>query len=119
MSLLPNVTASTIAKAKQVWGESIEKYGKPVVLKNGDESLQKTVQAFTKRPKILGQWDRTEQSYDQEKYMLLVKADDLQGDYSPEKFMRAFWEGEDHVFLSVTAVELGSTIFGYRILVKG
>lgn len=119
MSLLPNVTAATIAKAKQVWGESIEKYGHPVVLKNADESLQKTILAFTKRPKILGQWDRTEQSYDQEKYMLLVKADDLQGDYAPEKFMRAEWDSEDHVFLSVTKVELGTTVFGYRILVKG
>jgi hypothetical protein len=117
--MIPNISASVLAKAKAVWDESIDKFGSDVVLSNADDTETLTIKAFAKRPKILGLFDRTHASYDQERYMLMIKAGDVPGGASPAKFMRATWDGEDHVFISVTKVELVGTVFGYRILVKG
>jgi hypothetical protein len=114
--MIPNVGASTLAQAKQVWDEAIDKFGSDVVLKNQDETTEVTVKAFAKRPKIMGLFDRTQASVDQERYVLLIKYADCP---DPEKFMRAYWDGQDHIFISVTRVELANTVFGYRIMVKG
>lgn len=119
MSIVPNVSATVLAKATEVWNAVIDQHGKDIALSDMDGLLSKTVKAFVKRPKILGLFDRTEQSFDQEKYMVLLKASDFTAPVLPEKFMRATWAGEDHVFISVTEVELSGTIFGYRVLVKG
>lgn len=118
--MIPVIPESVLANAKQVWKESIAKFGREITLSNADESLTiGPIRAFTKRPKILGLFDRTEQSYDQERYMVMVDADDFPTDVTPEKFMRARWDDEDHSFISVTQVDLLGTVFGWRILVKG
>lgn len=119
MSIVPNVSASVLSKATQVWEAMINQHGKDIVLSDMEGALNKTVKAFVKRPKILGLFDRTEQSFDQEKYQLLLKASDFTAPMLPEKFLRATWAQEDHVFISVTEVELNGTVFGYRVLVKG
>ena len=128
-TLVPKISAKTLAQARQVWKETIAEYGREVELvaefgsgielQPGATELRKTVKAFAKRPKIMGLFDRTEQSYDQEKYQLLVDADDFPAGQEPAKFMRAHWDDEDHVFISVTKVDLKGVVFGYRILVKG
>lgn len=119
MSLVPSLAASTLAKAKQVWEESIDIYGSDIQLANADGSDIKTVKGFAKRPKIMGLFDRTQDSYDQEKYVVMLKASSFDSNILPEKFVRARWDNEDHVFISVTKVEISNTVFGYRILVKG
>jgi hypothetical protein len=119
MSLVPNLSADVLAKAKQVWEESIDFYGSEIQLENADGSDTKTVKAFAKRPKIMGLFDRTQDSYDQEKYVLIVKAISFDSNILPEKFVRARWDNEDHMFISVTKVEISNVVFGYRILVKG
>lgn len=116
--ILPRISVRTAAQAKQVWEEAIDLYGSDVVLTANDDTT-KTVKAFAKRPKILGLFDRTQASFDQERYMLLLKAVDFDGGVMPEKFMRATWDQEDHMFISVTKVELAGVVFGYRVMVKG
>lgn len=127
--VVPKISAKTIAQAKAVWKESIAEYGRTVELEAeygaavevepGAVELRKTVKAFVKRPKIMGLFDRTEQSYDQEKYQVLVDADDFPVGSEPRKFMRVNWDGEQHAMISVTEVELKGVVFGYRILTKG
>ena len=117
MALVPQIPATTLAQAKTVWKESIAAYGREVQFQSDDESVTKTVRAFCKRPKILGLWDRTEQSYDQERYMVIVDGDDFPT--GARKFARIRWNNEDHAVLSVTEVDIAGTVFGYRILVKG
>jgi hypothetical protein len=51
--------------------------------------------------------------------MVICDADDFPANMDPAKFMRASWDGEDHVFISITKVDLKGVVFGYRILVKG
>jgi hypothetical protein len=120
MSIIPNVRAATLAKAKQVWNEAIEANGREVTLYDMEGTIALPIKAFVKRPKILGLFDRTEQSFDQERYMLLLKADDFTtAGKAPEKFMRATWDEQDHSFVSITEVDLQGVIFGYRILAKG
>lgn len=116
--LVPRVGAVALAKAKQVWNETIDQHGRMIDLADLDGLLSKSVKAFCKRPKILGLFDRTEQSYDQEKYMVLLKAEDFT-DVLPEKFIRARWDNEDHSFISVTQVDLQGVVFGFRVMVKG
>lgn len=115
--VLPVIGATTLAKAKSVWKDTIAAYGREVTFTSLETSASKTVKAFCKRPKILGLFDRTEQSYDQERYMVIVDADDFAED--PAKFDRVRWDNEDHAVLSLTQVDLMGTVFGYRILVKG
>jgi len=121
MATIPNISTKTLNDAKSVWKQVIAQYGTDVVLKSSDGLVPPLgpIKAFCKRPKILGLFDRTEQSYDQEKYMVICDADDFPAGQEPEKFMRATWDGEDHVFISVTKVDLKGVVFGYRILVKG
>lgn len=120
MSLVPNVSAATLAKARQVWEEVIDQYGRDVTLYDvdGNQIGAGPVKAFCKRPKILGLFDRTQASFDQEKYTVLLKETDF-GAVDPEKFLRVNWDDEDHSVISVTKVELQGTTFGYRLLVKG
>jgi hypothetical protein len=117
--VVPNISAAVLAKALAVWNETIDQHGRLIQLIDMDGKLNKTVKAFCKRPKILGLFDRTQQSLDQERYMVLLKASDFAGGPLPEKFIRASWDEQDHVFLSITEVELSGTVFGYRVLVKG
>lgn len=117
--MIPVIPQAVLADARAVWKDTIAKLGREVTLHNADDTLiAGPIKAFTKRPKILGLWDRTEQSYDQERYMLMLDADDLDG-VDPEKFMRARWDEEDHAFISVTKIDLMGVVFGYRVLVKG
>jgi len=118
--MIPPISLSVRNGAKQVWKETIAQYGREVTLENADGSnIVGPIKAFAKRPKILGLFDRSEQSYDQTRYMLLVDADDIPPGVDLEKFMRANWDGEEHMFMSVTKVDLSGVVFGYRILVKG
>jgi hypothetical protein len=119
MAVIPTIAPAVLANARDVWNQTIQQYGREVQLSNLDGTLSKPIKAFVKRPKILGLFDRTQASYDQEKWMLICRADDFPAGFTPEKFMRATWDSEDHSFLSVTPVDLSGVIFGYRILVKG
>ena len=119
MAILPAISLTVLANARDVWNQSIAQYGRNVLISNRDGTLSKTIKAFTKRPKILGLFDRTQASFDQEKWMLICRADDFPIGYTPEKFMRAAWDDEEHSFISVTPVDLAGVVFGYRILVKG
>lgn len=105
------------AKAAEVWSASIQTFGRSVTFIPNDGSPDITCRAFCKRPKILGLFDRTEQSYDQTRFMVLVRASDLpDGVY---KFDRVRWDSQDHAVLSYTEVDLGAGVFGYRLMVKG
>lgn len=115
---IPGIPASVIATAAQVWSDSILAYGSDVLFKPKDGSTPVTRKALCRRPKILGLFDRTEQSYDQERYVVMVRSQDIPAS-EVEKFDRIRWDSEDHVVISVTKVELGGTVFGFRILVKG
>ena len=119
MAVIPDISAQVLANARDIWNQTILQYGRDVVLSDLDGNLQVTVKAFAKRPKIMGLYDRTQASYDQERYQLLLRADDFPGGITPEKFMRATWDDEEHIFISVTPVDLKGTVFGYRVLVKG
>lgn len=123
MSILPNIAPTVLAKAKQVWEETITAYGREVeLLPDPDDSTTApvTLRAFCKRPKILGQWDRTQGSFDQEKWMVMVNAKDLPVGVEPHKFQRVRWDQEDHVVLVVASpVDVSGTVFGYRLIVKG
>ena len=113
------ITPATINKAKAVWEQMVDQGGKLVSMESPDEQLViSNVRARTARPKIMGLFDRTEQSYDQEKYIVMTKVDWLAG-HTPEKFVRIRWDEEDHLILSYTEVYLGDVVFGYRFLVKG
>lgn len=115
--MIPRINRKVLETARAVWNQAIDDYGREISLHNADNTLiANGVRALCKRPKILGLFDRTEQSYDQTKYMVMLKADAVE---DPEKFMRARWDNEDHVFISVTKVDLIGVVFGYRILVKG
>jgi hypothetical protein len=105
------------AQAADLWSSTIQAWGRTVTLRPNDGSPEVTCKAFCKRPKILGLFDRTEQSYDQTRYMVMVRAQDVPGD--PDKFDRVRWDDQDHAVISITQVELGAGIFGYRLLVKG
>lgn len=139
MPLIPAIPSAVLANARQVWNESIDKFGRPVTLStnpgpgsswdlgvtwdggeywDAEPEVVLNIKAFCKRPKILGLFDRTEQSFDQERYMVLVRADDL-ASIDPEKFDRIRWDDEDHVVLSTTQVDLQGTVFGYRFMTKG
>jgi hypothetical protein len=119
MAVIPDISPQVLANARDVWNQTINQYGRDIVLSSVDGTFTKTVKGFAKRPKIMGLFDRTQASYDQEKYQLILRADDFPDGMTPEKFMRATWDGEDHNFISVTAVDLKGVIFGYRVLVKG
>lgn len=105
------------AQAADIWRSSIETFGRMVTLRPNDGSPSIDCKALCKRPKILGLFDRTEQSYDQTRFMVMVSAVDVPNGVS--KFDRVRWDNQDHVVLSFTEVDLGSGIFGYRFLVKG
>lgn len=117
--MIPVIPQSVLNTARAVWEDYIDKFGGPVALHNADDTEIATVQGVYKRPKILGLFDRTQASYDQERYMLMLKASDFIGGVLPEKFMKARWDEEDHSFISVTKVEFSGTVFGYRVMVKG
>ena len=120
MATLPNISTATLNSAKGVWKQVIAQYGQDIMLTSANGLVKLgPIKAFCKRPKILGLFDRTQQSYDQEKYMVICDADDFPVGADPQKFFRATWDGEDHVFISVTKVDLKGVVFGYRILVKG
>jgi hypothetical protein len=104
-------------QAADVWSSSILAYGRDVTLRPNDLSPEIVCKAFCKRPKILGLFDRTEQSYDQTRYMVLLRAQDLPN--GPYKFDRVRWDNIDHAVISITEVDLGTGAFGYRLLVKG
>jgi hypothetical protein len=106
------------AQAEDVWNSSITTFGRTVACRANDGSPDVTCKAFCKRPKILGLFDRTEQSYDQTRYMVMVRASDMPAE-GPLKFDRVRWNEQDHAVLSVTEVDLGTGVFGYRLLVKG
>lgn len=115
-----NITlpANVPETASAVWNETIDKWGRLVSLRSNDGSLDvNNIKAFCKRPKILGLFDRTEQSYDQTRFMVMLKRGDFPN--GVDKFDRVRWDGIDHAVISFTEVELGSIIFGYRLLVKG
>jgi len=118
MNRIPVIPASALTIAKSAWDESIEKFGRLVTFESLDGSRMLNIRAFCKRPKIMGLFDRGEQSYDQTRFLVLVKAQDLAG-FAPSKFDRIVWDDEEHAVLSVTQVDLLGTVFGYRILVKG
>lgn len=114
---LPPISDAVLASARDVWDSTIEQYGRMVQpYDKDDQPIGPEIKAFAKRPKILGLFDRTQASYDQERYMVMVKASDVT---DPSKFMRFRWDEEDHTVISVTKVELLGIVFGYRILVKG
>lgn len=115
--VLPIVPSSVVTKASTVWSDTIQGFGRTVTLKPNDGSPETTCKAFCKRPKILGLFDRTEQSYDQERYVVILRAQDVPD--GVEKFDRVRWDDEDHAVISYTQVELVNTLFGYRLLVKG
>lgn len=116
---LPVLPLQTLNDARDVWNDSIQKFGRLVDYERNEDGVTISgIKAFCKRPKILGLFDRTEQSYDQERYMVLLRADALGGN-PPVKFDRFRWDGEDHAVISVTVVDLQGVVFGYRVLVKG
>lgn len=118
--MIPPISQQVLNDARQVWKETIDKWGQLITLNNADDTLiVGPIKAFCKRPKILGLFDRTQASFDQERYMVMIDADDVPAGVDPAKFMRARWDEEDHVFLSITKVELMGVVFGYRIMVKG
>ncbi len=105
------------AQAADLWSSTIQTWGRTVTFKSNDGTEELTCKAFCKRPKILGLFDRTEQSYDQTRYMVMVRAQDMPEDIY--KFDRIRWDDQDHAILSVTDIEMGAGVFGYRLLVKG
>lgn len=109
--------SNMIENAAAVWSSSILSFGRTVVFRANDGSPDLSCKAFCKRPKILGLFDRTEQSYDQTRYMVLIRAEDAVG--GVDKFDRVRWDDQDHAVISVTDVTLADTTFGYRVLVKG
>lgn len=123
----PTVNHAALQKARSTWKQAIQEYGRPVDLESADGLFTRSgVRAFCKRPKAMGQFDRTEQSFDQERYVVLFDADDfLPTDADPnlgirpDKFARIAWAGERHAFLSCTELEMMGIVFGYRVLVKG
>ncbi len=116
MASLPRVAA----RAKAVWEAAIETYGRTVTLRPldpADEEIQ-DVKAFCTRPKILGLFDRTEQSFDQTRFIVQFRAMDVP-EGGVEKFDRIRWSDTDHAVISVTEVVLSDVVIGYRFLVKG
>ena len=105
------------AQAADIWRSSIQEFGRSVTLRPNDGSPEVECKAFCKRPKILGLFDRTEQSYDQTRFMVMISAVDVPAGVA--KFDRVRWDSQDHVVLSYTEVDLGTGVFGYRLLVKG
>ena len=104
-------------QAKDLWDSSIQAFGRDVTFRPNDGSPDITCKAFCKRPKILGLFDRTEQSFDQTRFMVMVRAMDVPN--GVDKFDRVRWDSQDHAVLSYTEVDLGVGVFGYRLLVKG
>lgn len=116
---LPGIPANIVAQAASVWSDAILAYGRDVSFKPNDLGpTLNNIKALCRRPKILGLFDRTEQSYDQERYVVMVRSQDMPVD-GVDKFDRIRWDNEDHVVISITKVELSGTVFGYRFLVKG
>lgn len=105
------------AQAADLWSSTILTWGRDVTLRPNDGSPEITCKAFCKRPKILGLFDRTEQSYDQTRFMVMLRVQDVPD--GVDKFDRVRWDDQDHAVLSQTQVEMGGTLFGYRLLVKG
>lgn len=105
------------AQAAEVWSSTILAFGREIQLRPNDDSTPVTCKGFCKRPKILGLFDRTEQSYDQTRFMVMVRVQDAPAGVA--KFDRVRWDSTDHVVLSYTDVEMGAGVFGYRLLVKG
>lgn len=120
MSILPNIPMQVSSQAKSLWESFIDQYGENVKFIRNSDDFEFTCLAVPRRPKILGLFDRTEQSFDQTRFMVMVKSSDFtSNNVDPEKFDRVEWDGTDHATLSVTNVRLGPVLFGYRILVKG
>ena len=105
--LLP-ISARALTRAKQVWEEQIAANGRVVEIFDAfDNAITSPsgnpIKAFCKRPKIMGLFDRTEQSFDQEKFTVLLSASDLPTDLEPEKFHRIKWDSIEHVVINATA----------------
>jgi hypothetical protein len=116
--MIPVLPHDVLTKAKTIWKESLAGYGRLVDVHDQDgATLAAGVKAFCKRPKILGLFDRTEQSFDQERYMVILDVDTVPNE--PEKFFSIRWDQEDHSVISTTQVDLLGTVFGYRVLCKG
>lgn len=111
---------SVVNNARAVWNETIDGYGRLVTFADASGNvIADNVRAFCKRPKILGLFDRTQQSYDQERYFVIVKAESFTNPGDLVKFTRVRWDDEDHAILSKTEVELRGILIGLRFLVKG
>lgn len=106
------------ATAADVWSSSILTFGRQVTFRPNDGSPEVSCKAFCKRPKILGLFDRTEQSYDQTRFTVMVRSQDIPAGRIA-KFDRVRWDGQDHAVISYTEIEIGGSLFGYRLLVKG
>lgn len=114
------VLPAVATRAKQVWDSTIQTYGRTVSLKpieDGEPTLT-GVKAFCTRPKILGLFDRTEQSFDQTRFVVQLRVQDIP-ETGIDKFDRVHWDGIDHAVMSVTEVVLSDIKIGYRLLVKG
>jgi hypothetical protein len=118
MAKLPVIPSAVLADAAELWADSIDKFGRDVVFSSIDGALVVPIKAFCKRPKIMGLFDLTQQSYNQERYIVIVKAADMAG-HDPAKFDRCRWDEEDHAVISVTQVDLQGVVFGFRFLAKG
>jgi len=115
---IPVLPQAVLDNAAELWNDSIDKFGRDVVFSSADGLLNVAIKAFAKRPKIMGLFDLTQQSYNQERYVVIVKASDMSA-HDPAKFDRIRWDDEDHALLSVTQVDLQGVVFGYRFLAKG
>jgi len=115
--MLPVIPSDVLLKAQTLWNESIDHYGRLVEISDSDGAVLVSCKAFCKRPKIMGLFDRTEQSFDQERYMVILKAADIT--VEPAKFYSIRWDEEDHAVISTTQVDLMGVVFGYRTLAKG
>lgn len=106
------------AQAAEVWSSTILFFGRDVTLIPIDGGADVNCKAFCKRPKILGLFDRTEQSFDQTRFMVMLRVQDVPGGMI-HKFDRVRWDEQDHAVISYTEVDLGVGVFGFRVLVKG
>lgn len=114
------VLPTVAARAKQVWDATIQTYGRTVSLRPIEDDAPEVagIKAFCTRPKILGLFDRTEQSFDQTRFVVQLRVQDIPAS-GIDKFDRVHWDGIDHAVMSVTEVVLSDLQIGYRLLVKG
>lgn len=118
--ILPNIPTQVASFAKANWEAFVDQYGEPVKFIRNSDDFEFVCKGVPRRPKILGLFDRSEQSFDQTRFVVMVKAADFSlNNVTPEKFDRVEWASIDHACLSITEVRLGAVVFGYRFLVKG